>query len=377
MLSILVVTTLVCVIAVIYPYVLYPLILAMLPERPLNRGAITAVNGSQFSLLFCAYNEAASMPFKLANLKELKIRYPQLEVLAFDDGSSDGTADIIADEAPFIRLIRGLGRNGKAHGMKLLAAAAKGEYLVFTDANVLLHADSLDNLAACYADYSVGGVCGALHYLGTDESSTAAVGGLYWRIEEKIKDLESATGSVMGGDGSIFSIRSALYPEYSDTVLDDFTVSMEVVFRNFRLIKSNDVIAYERLVSVRSDEFSRKIRIAARAFHTHQTFAKKRTALSPFDKFKYTSHKTLRWFGGGFLIVGCITAVIFSFLLYPPAGFTLATLTAAFFALGLSSSNGRLSAIAEIILAMIATLVGISRALRGQTFAVWNPAKSR
>lgn len=263
-----------CFIAVIYPYFIYPVILALMAPTAIRRDAVGAGDGSRFSLLFCAYNEADAMPSKLTNIKAIKDRYPALEVLAFDDGSTDGTADLIATGAPFIRLIRGGGRNGKAHGMKLLAALANGELLIFTDANVLLDTSAPDALAACYADPEVGGVCGALHYLGKDGTATAAIGGMYWRLEEKIKDLESRSGSVMGADGSIFSIRADLYPEFPDTVLDDFTVSMEVVFKERRLIKSNDVIAFEQLVSSRADEFYRKIRIAARAFHTHRTLEK-------------------------------------------------------------------------------------------------------
>mgnify|MGYP001195782751 CR=1 FL=1 len=369
--------TFACAFAVVYPYVVYPAVLALLPKRPVERGARVAGDGARFSLLFCAYNESAALPSKIENLKELRRRYPELEVLAFDDGSTDGTADLLARDAPFVKLVRGGGRNGKAHGMKLLAAAASGEFLVFTDANVLLDAEALDNLAACYADPSVGGVCGALHYLGADASSTAAVGGMYWKLEEKIKDLESGTGSVMGADGSIFSIRRKLYPDFPDTVLDDFTVSMEVVFRGFRLIKSNDVVAYERLVSARADEFSRKIRIAARAFHTHLTLGSKRSGMTAFDKFKYGSHKTLRWFGGGFLIVGFASALVLATLIHPFAALVLALTTVGIVFTGFRSSSGPMSSVTEIVLAMVATLIGLFRALRGQTFATWSPAKSR
>lgn len=371
------IATVTCIVAVIYPYVLYPSILALLAKRPVHRGAPEAKNGAKFSLLFCAYNESAAMPSKIANLKELKVRYPQLEVLAFDDGSSDGTADMIEKEAPFVRLMRGGGRNGKAYGMKRLAAAAGGEFLVFTDANVLLHTDALDKLAACYADLEVGGVCGALHYLGAEESSTAAVGGMYWRLEERIKDLESATGSVMGADGSIFSIRRALYPDFPDTVLDDFTVSMEVVFRGLRLIKSNDVIAYEQLVSARSDEYSRKIRIAARAWHTHSVLAHKRRRMSATNRFKYVSHKTQRWFGGAFLLLGLLTGLATAALIHSVIGLVAVAVVGLAVFFGVRASCGPLSSIVEIALAMVATLSGVIAAIRGKTFQVWTPAKSR
>lgn len=380
MLTLLFLTTVICLIAVVYPYVIYPALLSRMPKRPIDRSAVdagAAGDGGKFSLLFCAYNEAAALPAKIANLKELKERYPSLEVLAFDDGSRDGTAEIISREAPFVRLVRGGGRNGKAHGMKLLASLSRGTYLVFTDANVQLHLNALDNLAACYTDRNVGGVCGALHYMGAEGSVTAAVGSLYWRLEEKIKDLESSTGSVMGADGSIFSIRRELYPNFPDTVLDDFTVSMEAVFSGHRLIKSNDVIAYEHLVSARSDEFSRKIRIAARAWHTHSFLKDKRRLLSKTDKFKYLSHKTLRWFGGALLLSALLTGVSTLTLVHPIVGLAAVAVVILAVFLGLRMSCNPLSSVIEIALAMIATLLGVTAAMRGKTFQVWTPAKSR
>jgi cellulose synthase/poly-beta-1,6-N-acetylglucosamine synthase-like glycosyltransferase len=370
--------TVFCLVLVVYPYIVYPAGLYLFfPKKTVMLKNIQAGDGGDYSLLFCAYNEIGAMPEKLANVRELKARYPKLEVLAFDDGSRDGTADYISENAPFVRLIRGGGRNGKAHGMKLLAASARGRFLVFTDANVLLDINALDRLQSSYADESIGGVCGALHYLGASGSATAAMGGLYWRIEEKIKDLESVTGSVIGADGSIFSIRRELYPEFPDTVLDDFTVSMEVVFRGLRLIKSNEVIAYERLVSDRSDEFSRKIRIAARAFHTHASFAEKRRDMTALNRYKYFSHKTIRWFGGAFFLVGAVSAIITVTLIDPLLGFSFAASCGILVIVGLKRTHGVLSSFVEIILAMLATLVGVYRAKKGQTFSVWNPAKSR
>lgn len=214
-------------VAVLWPFLFYPLILRMLPTRAEQPGQGQEPSAS---LLFCAYDEAAAMPEKLANLAMLKQRYPGLEILAFDDGSSDDTAALIAASGDLVTLIRGPGRSGKAHGMKQLAARARGDVLIFTDANVLLDADAIGNLLARYADPAIGGVLGSLHYMGEGESATASVGSLYWRIEEQLKDEESRTGNVLGADGSIFSIRRSLYPEFPDSVLDDLTVSMAVVF---------------------------------------------------------------------------------------------------------------------------------------------------
>lgn len=363
-----------CVVLVVYPYVIYPLLLRFLPDRPVSRDPEHRCSAT---LVFCAYNEGAVMAEKLQNIDALKQRYPDLEVLAFDDGSSDDTYEQMTARPDLLTAVQSGGRNGKAYGMKQLAAMATGDILIFTDANVLLDEDAVDNLMAWYADTEVGGVCGTLRYLGAQDSSTATVGGLYWRLEEKLKSEESRSGNVMGADGSIFSLRRALYPEFPDTVLDDLTVSMAAVFARRRLIKVEDVVAYERLVVARSEEFARKVRISTRAFHTHLYLRPQLVQMGGRDKFKYASRKVIRWFGGLFLLLGAALAVLLGAQISPYlGGAVLAGIIVAVLA-GARARSGPAAAVAEIVLALIATLIGVLRALCGQTFVTWSPAKSR
>lgn len=357
-----------------WPFLLYPLILRALPTKGENPVAGPAPSAS---LLFCAYNEGAAMPEKLDNLAMLKGRYPGLEILAFDDGSSDETAAQIMARGDLVKLVRGPGRSGKAHGMKQLAARAKGDVLIFTDANVLLDGDAVERLLARYADPAVGGVLGSLHYLGDGESATAAVGSLYWRIEEMLKDEESRTGNVLGADGSIFSIRRDLYPEFPDTVLDDLTVSMAVVFAGRRLVKAKDVIARERLVAARGDEYRRKVRIAARAWHTHGHLRPQLRRMGALDRFKYASRKIVRWFGALFLLSGGLAATALAWRIAPWLALALLAAGGGAVLAGVLMRRGPLAAIVDIVIAYVATLQGVARAMRGNTFAVWNPAKSR
>lgn len=360
--------------ALAWPFVVYPLILRALPTRP--ERAVPEQTPSA-SLLFCAYNESSAMPEKLANLAALKARHPELEILAFDDGSTDDTAAQIATTGDLVTLVRGPGRSGKAHGMKQLAAIATGDVLIFTDANVLLDGDAVERLLARYADPDIGGVLGSLHYVGDGESATASVGSLYWRIEERLKDEESRTGNVLGADGSIFSIRRSLYPDFPDTVLDDLTVSMAVVFAGRRLVKARDVIARERLVSARGDEYRRKVRIAARAWHTHRHMVPQLRKMRALDRFKYGSRKVTRWFGVVFLMTGGLAAGALAWRVSPVLALGLATASVLLIAVGARIQRGPLAALVDILIAYAATFQGVLKAMGGGTFTVWNPAQSR
>jgi cellulose synthase/poly-beta-1,6-N-acetylglucosamine synthase-like glycosyltransferase len=261
--------------------------------------------------------------------------------------------------------------------MKRLAAMARGDVLIFTDANVLLDSDAVERLLARYADPEIGGVLGSLVYVGEHQSATASVGSLYWRIEEMLKDQESRTGNVLGADGSIFSIRRALYPDFPDTVLDDLTVSMAVLFAGRRLVKAKNVIARERLVAARGDEYRRKVRIAARAWHTHRHLVAGLRRMSALDQFKYGSRKIIRWFGGLFLLTGGLAAGALAWRMSPWLLLGLSGAALLLCAVGLRMRRGPAAALVDIMIAYVATLQGIAGAMRGRTFTVWNPAKSR
>lgn len=357
----------------VYPYLIYPVLLARLPERPVAR----AQGDVGVSILFCAFNEARSLPEKISNLRALKARHPALEVLAYDDGSTDGTTGILEEAGEILTLVRGAGRTGKACGMKQLARLARGDVLVFTDANVILAEDALDNLMPYYGDPEVGGVCGTLKYASAEGSTTAEVGSLYWRLDEKLRSLESRSGNVMGADGSIFSIRSVLYPEFPDSVLDDFTVSMGVVFQGRRLVRAPDVVAFENSVSDRGEELRRKVRIGARSYHTHLHLRPQLRAMSVLDRFKYTSRKMLRWFGGFSLASSVFLALVAFATVSAPLALGAASLAAVMLVALASVKRGALAKAGDAIFAIFATQLGIWKGMRGQSVTTWTPAKSR
>lgn len=363
-------------ILLLWPFVFYPMILDQLAERPL----MNAMQGDALpsaTLVFCAYNEAASLPEKIANLRALKARHPTLEILAYNDGSTDGSAELLDGAADILTPVHGPGRAGKAQGMKTLAARARGEIIIFTDANVILAEDGVARLLTYYADPLVGGVLGSLVYDGAGASSSAQVGGLYWRIEEGLKDRESRTGNVMGADGSIFSIRRALYPDFPDSVLDDLVVSMSVVFAGYRLIKAKDVVAREMMVAKREDELRRKVRIAARAWHTHCYLRPQLRQMVPLDRFKYSSRKIIRWFGAVWMVMGAVSGMAIAWHWEPLGAIGLLLLGCGLLSMGYGRRTGMLASLTDIVLAYGATMRGIFLATRGRDFTLWAPAKSR
>lgn len=356
----------------IYPYVIYPLVLRLLGRKPVK---VAHVDLSA-SLLFCAFNEMKGLPAKIDNLRALKRARPGLQILAYDDNSTDGTFELLSTQQDLLTVVRGPGRTGKASGMKRLVKHATGDILVFTDADGLLAEDAVERLMPYYADPEVGGVCGVLR-CSSGDSVTAQVGSSYWGLDEKLRELESETGNVMGAMGSLFSVRRSLYPDFPDTVADDFTVSMSVVFQGKRLIKAPDVVVYHESCVDRSEEMRRKIRIGARAYHTHKYLRSQLRRMSARDRFKYISRKQIRWFGGLFLTIAAVSGLSVVATISPVAAGILALLLVAAVSASGQVRSGYLAKGSEALLLIFATFFGVLMAMRGKTVTTWVPANSR
>jgi len=365
-----------CFILLVHPYVTYPLSLKLFATRPIAPNPATPLPSA--TLVFAAYNEARALPEKLANLRAIKALYPNIEIFGYSDCSSDETLALLEGASDILTPVAGTQRAGKATGMGKMVAMARGEIIIFTDANVVLDPASIAPLLGYFRDPQVGGVAGTLIYTNEDASITAQTGGLYWRLEEMIKQREARIGSIMGADGSIFATRRALCPAVPPHLLDDMTTSLSVTFAGYRLLHATDVRAYEKNATSSSDEFRRKRRIACRAFNTHRhLWPRIRASYGAGDLYKYVSHKFLRWLGlvplviGGLALAGALALVGLG---------QLVLLVAAL--LGLVLVFGRmgvpvLGSLYEILLSITATFFGVVDSLRGRTYQTWAPAQSR
>ena len=76
----------------------------------------------------------------------------------------------------------------------------------------------------------MGCVSGALMLGDPDAGESARGMGLYWRIEKTIRELESASGSVVGATGALYAVRRELLDSVPEgTILDDVYIPMQVV----------------------------------------------------------------------------------------------------------------------------------------------------
>ncbi|MED5610255.1 MULTISPECIES: poly-beta-1,6-N-acetyl-D-glucosamine synthase [Pseudomonas] len=114
------------------------------------------------SILIPCFNEGDNAADTIG--AALAQHYPNIEVIAINDGSSDNTAqvlDALAEGEPRLRVLHLAQNQGKAVALRMGALAARSEYLVCIDGDALLDPDAAAYLVAPLIDNPrVGAVTG-------------------------------------------------------------------------------------------------------------------------------------------------------------------------------------------------------------------------
>ncbi len=198
-------------------------------------------------------------------------------------------------------------RKGKINAMNRAVRYIKTPIIIFSDANTNLNRNSVREITNIFRDKSVGCVAGEKRIITLKKEKAVGAGeGIYWQYESVIKSLESQLNSVMGAAGELFAIRTELYEDVKeDTILDDFTISLEIAKKGYKIKYAPDAFASESGSLSIKEELKRKFRIASGGL---QTLFRMTEILNVFKygmlSFQYFSHKVLRW-----------TLVPFSFIL--------------------------------------------------------------
>lgn len=368
---------------VVYVYAGYPVLLWLLGHLGFGRPVQRAPIEPGVTLVISAYNEVAVIADKVRNTLDLDYPSAKLHVLVVSDASDDGTdAAVLACRDPRVELLRMEDRGGKTAGLNAAVRRARGDIIVFSDANAMYDRAALRNLVRNFADPGVGAVTGESRYRVAENDASTDAENQYWTYELWIKRLESRLGSLVGADGAIYAVRKDLYSDLGPADLSDFVNPMQVVARGFRNVYEADAFSFESGAEGFSAEFRRKVRIVNRAW---RATLKLRSLLNPFRHgffaLQFLSHKVLRWFVPVFLLV-CLLA---NLRLAGGSGFYALTLAAqgllyaaalAGMLLERAGYPVRMLNIPYYFCAVnVASLLGIGQAFAGRTYTTWNSSR--
>jgi hypothetical protein len=144
-----------------------------------------------------------------------------------------------------------------------------------------------------FADPQVGCVSGELMLGDPEKGEISENLGFYWRVEKRIRDLESASGSVVGATGAFYAIRrSLLSPLPAETILDDVYLPMQVARQGFRVVFDSRARVWDSDLGA-AREFARKVRTLSGNYELLQLAPWLLTSANPI-RFEFVSHKLLR-----------------------------------------------------------------------------------
>jgi glycosyltransferase involved in cell wall biosynthesis len=204
-----------------------------LRRRSARPGALTAF--PTLTIIIPARNEEVNLQRLLPSL--LAQDYPSFDVLVYDDGSEDGTSDVVGRLGDGrVRLLRGEGPPpgwvGKVHALAEASAHANGDLLAFLDADAeLLRPDALSRLVARFTALPGEAVLSGLpHLLGGGTLLVSAIPYIFLSALPLplVPRLRLPLLSAMNGQFWMIARRTyaRLRPhhEYPDEVMEDVVI---------------------------------------------------------------------------------------------------------------------------------------------------------
>jgi len=380
-----------------YSYLGYPLLVTLLARlRPPERFEPPA-EAPLVTVLIAAYNEAAVIERKIENTLALEYPRRRLHVLVVTDGSDDDTpfrARRYASQG--VQVLHQPQRAGKMAAINRAMPFARGEIVVFSDANNLYTPDALRWLVAPFGSPSVGAVSGAKVVL-EDGDALGASEGLYWKYESFVKQQETRLGTCTGVAGEILALRRELFrPAPPGTINDDFYLMMQVLRQGYRVVYEPRARSLERVSASVQDEIERRARIVAGRYQALAQALHTLPWKRPLVVWQVVSHKFTRPlvpFGMLAALLGSLLAVLHPpqrgrgawRRLAPPWNLWSAAAQAVFY---LAALSGRWLALpgkigkalylpAFLLDSNLAALRGLWRYLRGGQTAAWRRVRRR
>jgi len=207
------------------------------PRRPGVRDPVTVI--------VPAYNEAAGIEATIRSV--LASRHP-VYVIVVDDGSTDGTADIVDSlRLPQVWLIR-QDNAGKAAALNTGLAAARTEIVVMVDGDTVLDPAAVGELARRFGDPEVGAVSGNAKVgnrgglLGRWQHIEYVIG---FNLDRRLYDVLQCMPTVPGAIGAFRrrAVRDAGGVP-TDTLAEDTDLTMALERDGWRVVFERDAIAW-------------------------------------------------------------------------------------------------------------------------------------
>ena len=255
------------------------------------------------SVIIAAYNEERVIKKRIGNLLQQDYPEDKLEIILASDGSTDRTVEIAKQFGKYgVKILDFKQNRGRAAVQNDGVKEAKGEIIIFTDAETEFEKSFLRKIIKYFSDKKVGCVVGNLIYKAKD-SPISQSEGLYFKFEKKIRELESKLGVLATATGACMAIRKKLWKDLTPIDDCDFTTPLDVILQGYKAVFAKDAIAYDIPPSSVKGELKARIRQTSKNFiGTLKRWGIKGWIKHPFVSWGLLSHKILRWFTPFFML---------------------------------------------------------------------------
>jgi len=372
-----------CCFLVLYPYVVYPVLLKGLSLFRSWKILVSEATPGM-TLLISAFNEEDVIAEKVENALALDYPKENLEIIVVSDHSTDRTDEIVKRyQDRGVKLLTLPVRQGKTAGLNEAVRQAQGEIVVFSDADSLYKPDALRIIASSLAgDASVGLVTGSTDYASRGEGRMVVTTSMYTRFERFLKRYESRLGSCVGADGALFGMRKDLYEPLQQDDINDFVLPLRVVRQGYRVVLREDLICFEAPAVDERGEFRRQARITnrtLRALFRHATLMN--VFIYPLFSFELISHKLLKLSAPLFML--SLLPLNLLLLAQGPVFAAMLALQVAGYGFclvrGWRERSGKKPVSAgflyHFVMVNVSMLVGWTKFLTGQKSVIWSPQR--
>jgi len=212
------------------------------------------------AIVMPSFNEAEAIGTSLRALLGLEYPPEKLELIAVNDGSTDGTLAqmqaVAAESGGRVRIIDFPVNRGKRAAMAAGIRASEAEVIVFVDSDSVVEPDALARLVQPLADRRVGAVCGHADVLNLRESWLTRMQAVrYFVAFRVVKAAESLFHAVTCCSGCFSAYRrEAILPRLEwwegqrflgvDSTFGDDRSLTNCVLRDWRVVYEKDAISH-------------------------------------------------------------------------------------------------------------------------------------
>lgn len=271
------------------------------------------------SILIPAYNEAAVISKRIANIRASDYPLERYELIIIDDCSSDDTA-ALAEEACReneidCRILRNESRMGANRTINRAIEAARHDILVTTDADVIFETHALRKIISrLISNEKNAAVCGDLRPVPDDAYRTSRIEGTYRNFYGRMCAWESAVDSTYTLNGALIALKKDLVPRINERRgADDANTGLEAIRQGYRAVYETEAVVYETIPDDFHSQYRQKTRRATHLIEAtidNMDLLKKKRPFSrffyPLRIFMYLLTPALFFTGTAFFITGLI-----------------------------------------------------------------------